>query len=77
MLELFFIATLLSSDAVSSMHPASNKCEDRESILLNDKEGMVQLNLEDPWVLREDFKPKRSRRVCGKCKRNYLNSMFS
>lgn len=76
-IELFFIATLLSSDAVSSMHPASSKCEDRESILLNDEEGMVQVSLEDPWVLREDFKPRRSRRACGKCERNYLNSMFS
>lgn len=70
----FFLATLLSSDAVSNMHPTSSKSEDRESILLNDEEGMVEVNLEDPWVRREDFKPKRRGRAFGKCERNYLNS---
>lgn len=70
----FFIATLLSSDGVSNMHPTSNKSGDRESILLNDQEGLVEVNLEDPWVLREDFKPKRRGRAFGKCEKNYLNS---
>lgn len=70
----FFIATLLSSDGVSNMHPTSNKSGDRESILLNDQEGLVEANLEDPWVLREDFKPKRRGRAFGKCEKNYLNS---
>lgn len=70
----FFIATLLSSDAVSNMHPTSSKSEDRESSLLNDEEGMVEVNLEDPWVRRDDFKPKRRGRAFGECERNYLNS---
>ena len=70
----FFIATLLSSDAASNMHPTSNKSGDRESILLNGQEGMVEVNLEDPWVRREDFKPKRRGRAFGKCERNNFNS---
>ena len=70
----FFIATLLSSDAASNMHPTSNKSQDRESILLNNQEGMVEVNLKDPWVRREDFKPKRRGRAFGKCERNYFNS---
>ena len=72
MIELFFIATLLSSDAASSMHPTSNKSEDRKSILLNDEEGMVEVSLVDPWVRREDFKPKRRGHTFGECERNHL-----
>lgn len=55
------------------MHHTSKKSEDRESFLLPDEEGMVEVNLEDPWVRREDFKPKRCGRPFGKCERNYLN----
>ncbi|KAL9954760.1 hypothetical protein ACROYT_G042335 [Oculina patagonica] len=44
------------------MHTSTRKAEDRQSFLFPNEDGMVEINLDDPWVRREDYKPKR----CGR-----------
>lgn len=56
----------MASDRGSKMHPTGSKSEDRKSFLFPDENELVEVNLEDPWVRREDYKPKRCARGHGK-----------
>ncbi|KAJ7390831.1 Solute carrier 49 member 4 [Desmophyllum pertusum] len=56
------VASSLPADTSPNMHPTSKKSEDRQSFLFPNDDEMVEVNLEDPWVRREDYLPKR----CGR-----------
>lgn len=72
MVEFFFVASSLPADTSPNMHPTSKKSEDRQSFLFPNEDEMVEVNLEDPWVRREDYLPKRCGRGYGKCVKKLL-----
>lgn len=64
-------------DTGPSMHAAnSGKSADRESFIPPEENEMLEVNLEDPWVRRQDFDYKRRGRGYGKRQGNIINIIF-
>lgn len=45
------------------MYPTGSKSEDRKSFLDPEENELVEVDLDDPWVRREDYKPKKCTHV--------------
>lgn len=56
---------MLVSDRGSKMYPTGSKSEDRKSFLDPEENELVEVDLDDPWVRREDYKPKKCAHVQG------------
>ena len=56
---------MLVSDRGSKMYPNGSKSEDRKSFLDPEENELVEVDLDDPWVRREDYKPKKCTHVQG------------
>lgn len=56
---------MLVSDRGSKMYPTGSKSEDRKSFLDPEENELVEVDLDDPWVRREDYKPKKCTHVQG------------
>ena len=57
--------SVLVSDKGSKMYPTGSKSEDRKSFLDPEENELVEVDLDDPWVRREDYKPKKCAHVQG------------
>lgn len=57
--------SVLVSDKGSKMYPTGSKSEDRKSFLDPEENELVEVDLDDPWVRREDYKPKKCTHVQG------------
>ena len=57
--------SVLVSDRGSKMYPTGSKSEDRKSFLDPEENELVEVDLDDPWVRREDYKPKKCTHVQG------------
>ena len=69
---------MLVSDRGSKMNPTGSKSEDRKSFLDPEENELVEVDFDDPWVRREDYKPKKCAHVQGtRGEKLKLRSFFS